>query len=109
MTNNIQIQLIDTNDGYLDLKAGTDFPVTFSVAEIRDITKRKGTYSKTITLAGSRNNNKLLNQYFDVNVIAGTFNINQLQKCVVSENGVSILNNAYMQLISIKKLELLNK
>ena len=109
MENNIKIQLVETNEGFLDLAEGTNFPLTLSVSEIRDITQRKGTFSKTIKLAGSKNNNTLLNNYFDVNVIAGTFNINTLQPCIVLENNVPILDNAYIQLISVNKVQTTNR
>lgn len=103
--NNIKIQLVDTNIGYLDVVEGSNFPLTFGVAEIRDISKRKGTTSKTIKLSGSKNNNILLNNYFDVNVVAETFNINILQKCIVLEDNIPILENAYLQLVNVKKVQ----
>jgi hypothetical protein len=109
MINNIKIQLVDQNTGYLDIKENTDFPLNFGIAEIRDITKRTGSFSKTIKLSGSKNNNILLNNYFDVNVIAGTFNVNVLQSCIILENNVPILENAYIQLINVKKVQSTNQ
>ena len=47
--------------GHLKPKEGTSFPLNLSVGEIRDISKRKGTFSKTITLVGDDENNNLLN------------------------------------------------
>jgi len=99
----VQIQLIDTNQGYLDLAEGTNFPINFGISDVRDLTKRKGTTSKTIKLAGSKNNNKLLNNYFDVNVIAGTFDINKLQRCAVIQEGIVILDDVYLQLTKVIK------
>lgn len=97
------IDNIIVNDGYLDLTSDTNFPLNFSVSEIRDISKRKGTFSKSIKLAGTKNNNKLLNNYYDINITEGTFDINKLTKCIVTVNDVPILDNAYLQLISIDK------
>jgi hypothetical protein len=99
----VQIQLIDTNQGYLDLAEGTNFPINFGISDVRDLTKRKGTTSKTIKLAGSKNNNKLLNNYFDVNVIAGSFDINILQRCAVIQDGIVILDDVYLQLTKVVK------
>ncbi len=76
----VRIQL---STGYLDVKEGTSFPLSFQVGDIRDISKRQGNFSKTITLVGNNNNNNLLNHYYDVNIQAGTFNINQLTSCDV--------------------------
>jgi hypothetical protein len=53
----VKIQLAT---GYLDVKEGTAFPLTFQVGDIRDISKRKGSFSKTITLVGINNKNDQL-------------------------------------------------
>lgn len=96
----VRIQL---ENGFLDTKEGTVFPLNFAVGDIRDFTKRTGTFSKTITLVGSKNNNELLNHYYDVNIQAGTFDINALTKCAVIQNGVPIVEDALLQLLSVKK------
>lgn len=108
INNRVTIQLLEKNIGYLDVKEGTNFPLTYGVSEIRDLTERKGTLSKSITLANTKNNAKLLNSYFDINVVAGTFDINKLQKCIVLEDNVPIVENAIMQLVNIKKVEKIN-
>lgn len=105
----VRIQLVDTNEGYLNLAEDSNIPLTFSIAEIRDITKRKGSFSKTIKLAGDKNNNILLNNYFDVNVVDGTFNVNTLQKCIVLEDNIPILDNAYLQLLAVRKVQTTNQ
>lgn len=97
---------IQIETGYLDVKEGTSFPLNFQVGDIRDLTQRKGTFSKTITLSGTKNNHKLLNNYYDVNISAGTFDINKLTKCTVLQNGVPIVSNALLQLINVKKTQL---
>jgi len=96
----VRIQL---STGYLDVKEGTSFPLNFSVGDIRDISKRTGNFSKTITLVGNNNNNTLLNHYYDVNIQAGTFNINQLTSCDVIQDGIPVMTNATLQLTNIKK------
>ena len=97
---NVQIQL---ESGYLDVKEGTAFPLNFGVADIRDVSKRSGAFSKTITLSGTKNNHELLNHYYDVNIQTGTFNINTLTKCSIIQNGIPILENAVLQLLSVNK------
>jgi hypothetical protein len=64
--------------GILDVRPDVNVPLTFSVGEIRDITKRTGTFSKTIVLPATDNNNRILNHYYDVNVEAGTFDLTKL-------------------------------
>jgi len=96
--------ILDT--GVLDVRQDVSFPLTFSVGEIRDITKRTGTFSKTIVLAGTDNNNPLLNHYYDVNIDAGTFDVSQLTYCQVTQNDVVIMENAVLQLIAVNKSQL---
>ena len=80
--------------GELDVAENVSLPITFNIGDIRDLTSRKGTFSKTVVLEGTKNNNELLGHYYDVNIQAGTFNINTLTKCQVIQNGVPILDEA---------------
>jgi hypothetical protein len=96
-----QIQL--GSNGYLELANDVAVPITFSIAEIRDITERSGTFSKTINIKGSPNNRILLGQLFNVNIANSTFNINAKEKCTILRNGIPILNG-YLQLNSVDKL-----
>ena len=91
--------------GVLDVRDDVNFPLTFSVGEIRDITKRTGTFSKTIVLPATDNNNQLLNHYYDVNIDAGTFDITQLTRCQVLQNDVIILEDAILQLVAVNKYQ----
>lgn len=99
----ITIQLLDKNAGYVEVLQDTGVPLNFGVAEIRDITTRKGAFSKTITLAGTKNNAKMLNHYYDLNVTSGVFDINKKQRVSITQNGVIVLSEGYMQLISVNK------
>ena len=99
---NVKIQL---ETGYLDVKEGTAFPLNFGVADIRDVSKKSGAFSKTITLTGTDNNHNLLNHYYDVNIQAGTFNINTLTRCSIIQNGIPVLESGYIQLIGINKTQ----
>jgi hypothetical protein len=99
----VRIQLAT---GYLDVKEGTAFPLNFQVGDIRDISKRQGNYSKTITLTGSKNNNNLLNHYYDVNIIEGTFNINAVTTGSVIQDGIPIMEDVSVQLTSVKKAQM---
>jgi hypothetical protein len=91
--------------GELDVAEKVSLPITFNIGDIRDLTSRKGTFSKTVVLEGTKNNNELLGHYYDVNIQAGTFNINTLTKCQVIQNGVPILDEALLQLVSVNKVQ----
>jgi hypothetical protein len=99
----VKIQLAT---GYLEVKEGTSFPLNFQVGDIRDISQRKGNFSKTITLVGSKNNNDLLNHYYDVNIVAGSFDINAVTTCSVIQDGIPVMEDASLQLTSVKKVQL---
>lgn len=98
----VRIQL---ENGYLDVKDSAPFPLNFGVGDIRDISQKSGAFSKTLTLIGNANNNELLGHYYDVNLVEGTFNINALTECTVVQNGIPILENAYIQLLSVNKVQ----
>ena len=89
--------------GILDVRPDVNVPLTFSVGEIRDITKRTGTFSKTVVLPATDNNNRILNHYYDVNVEAGTFDLTKLTHCQVLQNDVVILEDAILQLVGVNK------
>lgn len=100
MALNTTIQLTDI--GYLDLTEDIAIPLNFAVAEIQDISKRQGGYSKTITLLGTANNNNIFSHLFDVNVTDTTFNQNFRQECVIVQNGLPVFNG-YLQLLNVSK------
>jgi hypothetical protein len=104
----IKIQLLGDNEGYLDVLENSIIALNISVADIKDVTKRTGSFSKTIVLPGTKNNNKLLNDYFEVNVIDGTFSINKIQKCLILDDNIPLFNNTVLQLINVKKMQATN-
>lgn len=99
--NNTRIRLYGRVDGYLDTDENTEVPLTFSISDIKDISKRKGTFSKSIKIPGTNNNNILLNNYFDVNIVSGAFDINKIVNCAIIQDGITILDNAILQLVSV--------
>jgi hypothetical protein len=96
----VRIQL---ENGFIDIKEGSNFPLNFASGDVRDLTQKKGSNSKTLTAIGSKNNNDLLNHYYDVNIVAGTFDINALTKCAVIQDGIPIMEDCYLQLLSVNK------
>jgi hypothetical protein len=91
--------------GYLEPVEGTNIPLNFSVQDIRDISAKSGAFSKSIELTGSLNNLELLGHLYEVNIEDATFNINTLTECSVIQNGITIVERAYLQLLSINKQE----
>jgi hypothetical protein len=100
----VRIRFTEPQEGYLDVKEGTSFPINISIADIRDVTTKSGTYSKTIVLDGTDNNNTILGYLFDVNTTTQTFDVNAIQKCDVIQDGVTIMQDAYFQLSAVNNL-----
>lgn len=92
---------IQTDAGYIEIKEGTAFPVTYSVADVRDMSKRTGNTSKTVTAVGTAENNRILGMLFDVNESDYSFNINQKVICQVLEGDVNVMADAILQLVSV--------
>ena len=67
---NIKFQIIDNTsnkvEGLLDIANPTSFPVaiTYSIKDIQDISKSKGSYSKTFKIPATRNNNEVFKSIF---------------------------------------------
>lgn len=108
MENVTQIQFIDTfgvtgPQGIIDVDTNSQFPIDFHVGDVRDPFSKKGVKSYKFGIIGTKEVNKLLNHYYDINIVDGTYNNNRKQKIAVLRNGVIILDNAYMQLLNINK------
>jgi hypothetical protein len=65
--------------------------LTYSIQDIKELDKRKSTYSKTITLPGSKVLNDLFNFIFEIN-IDGTFNPNLKADAVYLVDSQTILD-----------------
>ena len=87
--------------GFLDVVF--NLPLNFSVAEVQDITKKNGYYSKTVTLPGTKNNNKLLGNLFNINVTDSSFDTNAKTSVIVLQNEVPVFEGS-LQLIKIIKV-----
>lgn len=95
---------IQIEGGYLDVAGDVNFPLNFSAQDIKDISARKGGFSKTIILVGNQNNIDLLGSLYDVNVEQMTFNTNKLTKCAIVQNGIVIAENMLLQITGIEKI-----
>ena len=55
-----------TTIGQIDLFGDEPISLTYSIADIKDISKRNGSYSQSFTVPASKNNNKLFNHIFNI-------------------------------------------
>ena len=81
------IDLENSVFGELDVTDHSDFPLslTFQISDIRDITSTSGDYSKTFKVPATKNNNKLLSNYFNPKITQT--NINSKKPCRIVVNG----------------------
>jgi hypothetical protein len=99
---------IQVSNGLLDVVENTAFPITLSASDIRDPSKKKGGFSKSIELTGSKNNLDLLGHLYNVNIEDSTFDINALTECTVIQNGVVVCERYYLQMLSVNKQQYSN-
>lgn len=92
------------SSGDIELFEDISTPLTFSIADIRTPETRQGSFSKTISIPGSKQNNKLLGHIFDINVGDCTFNPKIKTPARLFINDVPQLSG-FMQLLKIKKLD----
>ena len=57
---------ISSDWNQVDLSDDVAFPITFNIADVREINNRNGAYSKTIVIPGTKENNKVFKYIFDI-------------------------------------------
>ena len=101
--NYIELFINEPSDAKLDLSNEIDIALQYSVADIKDISKRNSAYSKTIILPGTKNNNYWFGNLFDVNADFTMFNPNKKTAAKLLVN-TEIVINGFLQLRKIIKL-----
>lgn len=76
--------------------------LTLTVQDIQDVTKRRGSFSKTIELPSTANNDKAFGYAYNVQSFVGGFTPNKRIRCALWDNGIQAFNGT-LQLLSIKK------
>ena len=86
----------------VDTMGDADIAITFSIDDINDITKRRGSFSKTIQLPNTATNAKLFKFAYNVQSFVGGFQPNKKIRAAMWEDGVQVFSGA-MQLLSMAK------
>jgi hypothetical protein len=63
---NIQVESTEWSYKEIDLYDDVFVPITYNIADIKDITKRNSSYSKTITIPGTGDNNALIEHIYNL-------------------------------------------
>jgi hypothetical protein len=66
----------------IDLTEDIEVPLTYAIADIVDPDKRDSSYSKTVKIPGTKNNNLFFNHVYEISA-EGIFNVNKKIKCEV--------------------------
>lgn len=77
-------------------------PLTKTATDLNNIAGRKGTYSKTILLKGTKETNKILGHLYDVNIVESTFNREVKISASVIQDDIPVIEG-YIKLLKINK------
>lgn len=101
--NTINLYINDPINAELDTDSKFNMAFNYSIADIKDISKKNGHWSKTITLPGTQNNNYWFGQLFDVQSDFTFMNPNKKTDCQVLVN-TELIIDGFLQLKNIKKI-----
>ena len=86
----------------LDTMGGTDVAITYSISDIEDVTKRRGSFSKTITLPNTPTNERCFGFAYNIQSFVGGFTPNKKIRAAMWEDGVQVFSGV-LQLLSMAK------
>jgi hypothetical protein len=101
--NYIQLFINEPSTAELDMTQEIEIALQYSIADIKDISKRNAAYSKTIVLPGTKKNNYWFGNLFDVNADFTMFNPNKRTAAKLLVN-TEVVMDGFLQLRKITKL-----
>lgn len=104
-TQGYRYQLVAGDNVILDTFQDESIKISNNITDLFDIGAVPGTFTRTITLPGTKKNNAFFEQYYDISVYSpDTFNSNAKVEAYL-DFGAVYLVNGYMQLMKINVLE----
>lgn len=89
----------------LDTFANEDIKISNNITDLFDIGSVPGTFTRTITLPGTKTNNAFFEHYYDISVYEpDLFNTNQRVFCYLDFGSVFLVNG-YLNLVKVNVLE----
>ena len=101
--NYVEVRIGNPSNAILDLSQEFSISLVYSISDIRDISTRNASFSKTILFPGTKNNNFWFGNLYDVNADFTMFNPNVKTPCSISVNREEVMRGV-LQLKKIKKL-----
>ena len=86
----------------LDTMGEIDIALTYSIGEIEDVTKQRGSFSKTITLPNTPTNRACFAYAYNIQSFVGGFQPNKRIRAAMWEDGVQVFSGV-LQLLSMSK------
>lgn len=99
--NSYIIARVGNNNYKIDLTGEEKVSYNFLISDIKDISKKKTSYSKTITVPGTKNNNDVFNNIFEITSDAYLFNPNKSVSCQFVVDGIPVITG-YLKLNKIQ-------
>jgi hypothetical protein len=101
-TTQLYIKIRDNNTGIekwteLDINDDMPMPLIYSISDVKDITRRNSSYSKTIRIPGTSHNNQIFSHIFDVSLAAAIpiFNPNKKLRCYILRDTLQIFEGSF--------------
>ena len=95
----------------IDIDPSTNVPINLQVVDVKDLNKRVGEYTKTVTVYGTKNNNKILGNAFNLQIdfdnnslsnVRQNFNPKRKARAVIESHNIAF-SEGYIQLRDIRK------
>lgn len=86
-----------TGQTVLDIAESAAISLSYSVAELGDVTTRNSPFSKTFRLPQSEKNNQFFEHWYEVNLSAATFDASKKTRVALYDSGVLVIAG-YLQL-----------
>lgn len=87
-------EVSSTSDFYdINLDPGIVIPLTYSIAEISDPSKRKSDFSKTVVIPGTSHNNQVFQHLYEIGV-DDTFNVWRKKRFVLLQDGIEVMSGS---------------
>lgn len=99
----MRAKIILGTSGTIDLFEDIPVSLNYAIADIRKPDTRQGAYSKTISIPGSKSNDKLFAHIFEIDIDC-RFNANIRTPCTISIDEIEQISG-FLRLMKIKKLD----
>jgi hypothetical protein len=92
--------VIEVNGYFLTPEESGIVPITKSLSSLKDISKRSGSFTKTLLIPGTKDANQFFAHYYQVNLNSGAFNHKAKTQAIIRENGIVVFEGD-MQLYAV--------